>query len=264
MRLDKAGAVGNGYHLTNQARPFLCWGRRLLLPVVVLLAWELVVRMELFSAYLLPPPHVVFAALWELMVEGSLWIHLLASLQRVFIGFGVAVGLGLPLGIVVGLSPRGRDIFGGTLSFLQHIPPIAWIPLFILWLGIGEASKNAVIAYAAFFPIFLNTIHGLATTDPKLVEIGQLYQLSPGALVREIYLPAAFPAIFTGLRLGLGYSWRALAAAELIAAERGLGYVIVEARELSQPALVLGGVLVIGAVGMVLENLLVRLEKRLL
>ncbi|MGI6129682.1 MAG: ABC transporter permease [bacterium] len=264
MRSQKACSVNNVNHLTNRAWPFLCWWRRLLFPAAVLLVWELVVSLELASTYLLPPPRAVLAALWRLIVEGSLWIHLAASLQRVFVGFGLAFVMGLPLGILVGLSPWGRDVFGGTLSFLQHIPPIAWIPLFILWLGIGEASKNAVIAYAAFFPVFLNTIHGLAMTDPKLVEVGRLYQLSPRALVREIYLPAAFPAIFTGLRLGLGYSWRALAAAELIAAERGLGYVIVEARELSQPELVLGGVLVIGAVGMVLENALARLEKCLL
>ena len=134
MRLDKACLVGNDNDLTSQARPFLSWWRRLLLPTAVLVTWELVARLKLFSAYLLPPPYIVFAALWRLMVDGSLWIHLLASLQRVFIGFGLAVAFGLPLGIMVGLSRRGRDLLGGTLSFLQHIPPIAWIRyLFFGW-----------------------------------------------------------------------------------------------------------------------------------
>lgn len=236
---------------------------RLLLPAALLAAWAVVAHLKLFSPYLLPPPRAVIEALADLLQTGTLWEHLAASLTRVLTGFSLAVALALPLGVVVGLSPLAQELFSPTLAFLQHVPPIAWIPLFILWLGIGEASKNAVIAYAAFFPVFLNTLHGLSATDRRLVEVGLLYRLTRWQLVKEIYLKAAAPAIFTGLRLGLGYSWRALVAAELIAASSGLGYLIVEARELSQPPVVLAGVLIIGLVGLALEGLLALAQRRL-
>lgn len=242
--------------------PFWRFYRKILLPAILLAVWTAAARSASSTSYLLPSPGEVARALGELAWSGALWVHLAASLIRVVIGFSLAAGLALPLGLWVGLSRCARELLSPVLRFLQHVPPIAWIPLFILWLGIGEASKNAVIAYAAFFPIFLNTLHGIASTDPRLVEVGLLYRLTPQELVREIYLPAAAPALFTGFRLGLGYSWRALVAAELIAAPSGLGYLIVEARELSQPPVILAGVVVIGLVGLALEAVLAWAERR--
>lgn len=263
MGLRKAPLVAVPASPAAGVRPFWRLGRGMLLPAALVAGWWAAARFGPFTPYLLPAPPAVARALGELIESGELWVHLTASLGRVLAGFGLAVVLALPLGLVVGLSRRARELLAPTLGFLQHVPPIAWIPLFILWLGIGEASKNAVIAYAAFFPLFLNTLHGIAAADPRLIEVGLLYRLPPLALIREVYLPAAAPAIFTGLRLGLGYSWRALVAAELIAAPSGLGYLIVEARELSQPAVILGGVAVIGLVGLSLEAFLDCAERRL-
>lgn len=263
MELRKAPLVAVPVSPATGVRPFWRYSRGLLLPAALLAGWWAAARCSLFTSYLLPAPPAVAQALAELTASGELVVHIAASLRRVLVGFGLASGLALPLGLLVGLSRRAREFLAPTLGFLQHVPPIAWIPLFILWLGIGEASKNAVIAYAAFFPIFLNTLHGIAATDPRLVEVGRLYRLRPLELVREVYLPSAAPVIFTGLRLGLSYSWRALVAAELIAAPSGLGYLIVEARELSQPDIILGGVVVIGLVGLVLEALLNQVERHL-
>ncbi|MGI6603478.1 MAG: ABC transporter permease [bacterium] len=242
---------------------FWRFGRGLVLPVVLVISWWIVAKSGSFSPYLLPAPLTVLRTLIKLTVTGELALHIAASLKRVLIGFSLAVTLGLPLGLLVGLSSQARGLLAPTLRFLQHVPPIAWIPLFILWLGIGESSKHAVIVYAAFFPVFLNTLQGVAATDPRLVEVGRLYRLRSLELVREVFLPSAAPVIFTGLRLGLGYSWRALVSAELIAAPSGLGYLIVEARELSQPAVILCGVIVIGLVGLALEILLNLVEQHL-
>ncbi|HBV87728.1 ABC transporter permease [Desulfosporosinus sp.] len=236
----------------------------LALPILLLVLWEVLSRLGYINTYLLPPPSQIWDRLLTAAVNGQLVRHIGASLYRVFFGFGLALALALPLGFLLGLLPGVRGFLSPSLSFFQQIPAIAWIPMFILWLGIDEASKIAIIVYSAFFPIFLNTFLGIASTDPKLKEVAYTYGLSHWGLMRRVYLPSAAPSVFVGMRLGLSFCWRSLVAAELLGASRGIGYLIQEGREMAQPDLMLVGVFVIGLIGLSLDFIVTRLEKRFL
>jgi sulfonate transport system permease protein len=169
-----------------------------------------------------------------------------------------------PLGVLVGKARGFRHWVNPTLSFLQQIPPIAWIPIFILWLGIDEAPKIAVIIYAAFFPVFLNTVQGVRSVDPQLVEVGRAYMLTPLQMVCKVYIPSAGVSIFVGLRLGLSNCWRALVMAEMIAAPTGIGSLIWEGRKYLEPEKIFVAVFTIGIIGLIIDILLKRAEKRLM
>lgn len=236
----------------------------LVLPLLVIVLWQIFSRWGWTNTYLLPPPTQIWDRLLTVAKNGELLKHLGASLYRVVCGFGLALVMALPLGFLLGLAPGARNFLAPSLSFFQQIPGIAWIPMFILWLGIDEASKIAIIVYSAFFPIFLNTVHGIASTDPKLKEVAYTYDLSRWELMIRVYLPSAAPSIFVGLRLGLSFCWRSLVAAELLGASKGIGYLIQEGREMAQTDLMLGGVLVIGLVGLTLDKIFQHIEKRLL
>ncbi|MBL8838868.1 MAG: ABC transporter permease [Alphaproteobacteria bacterium] len=217
-------------------------------------AWWLASVLELAPPFLLPAPDVVFATARDLALDGTLFRHLQVSLLRIAAGFLGATAIALPLAVAFGLWPAFARSLDPLVEFLRHVPPLALIPLLILWLGIGEAQKLAVIILAAFFPIFLNAGTGIAQCDPKLVEVGRVCGLGRAAIVRRIVLPAALPAILVGLRLGFGYSWRALVGAELIAASSGLGYMIVNAENLARTDIVIVGILAIGLLGVALDR----------
>ncbi|EHQ87754.1 ABC transporter permease [Desulfosporosinus youngiae] len=236
----------------------------LALPVFILVLWEVLSGLGWLNDYLLPPPSQIWERFSTIAGNGQLTRHIGASLYRVVFGFGLALCLALPLGFLLGLLPGIRNYLSPSLSFLQQIPAIAWIPMFILWLGIDEASKIAIIVYSAFFPLFLNTLHGIASTDPQLKEVAYTYGLSRWGLMSRVYLPSAAPSVFVGMRLGLSFSWRSLVAAELLGASKGIGYLIQEGREMAQPDLMLVGVFVIGLVGLILDFIFSRLEKKLL
>lgn len=236
----------------------------LALPLIVLVLWEILSDLGRLNAYLLPPPTLIGDRLMTIAGNGELLRHLGASLSRIVCGFGIALCIALPLGFLLGLVPGVRDLLSPTLSFLQQIPAIAWIPMFILWLGIDEASKIAIIVYSAFFPIFLNTLYGIASTDPKLKEVAYTYGLSRWGLITRVYLPSSAPSVFVGMRLGLSFSWRSLVAAELLGASRGIGYLIQEGREMAQPDLMMVGVLFIGLTGLTLDLIFRCLEKKFL
>ncbi len=229
--------------------------RGLLLPLALLALWQLVSVREVFSPYLLPQPAQVAQAAAELYASGSLARHLLVSLQRVAAGFGLACALALPLGVLCAQSRRFEAYCWLLLEFVRHVPPLAAVPLIILWAGIGEASKLTIIVLASFFPLFLNTYSGVHNVDTKLLEVGHSLHFNTWQQVRYIRLPAALEAIAVGMRLALGYSWRALIGAELIAATAGIGYLILDAEELSRPDVVLVGMLVIGLVGTAIDYL---------
>lgn len=229
--------------------------RGLLLPLALLSLWQLVSVREVFSPYLLPQPAQVAQAAAELYASGTLARHLFVSLQRVAAGFGLACALALPLGVLCALSRRFEAYCWLLLEFVRHVPPLAAVPLIILWAGIGEASKLTIIVLASFFPLFLNTYSGVHNVDPKLLEVGRSLHFNTWQQVRYIRLPAALEAIAVGMRLALGYSWRALIGAELIAATAGIGYLILDAEELSRPDVVLVGMLVIGLVGTAIDYL---------
>ena len=236
----------------------------LIIPIVLLLLWFFVSEVRLFSPYLLPSPFTVWDSLGELVRSGLLLSHLLISLRRVFSGFFLAVVIAIPLGVFCGRSRFFYDHFLLLLEFLRHVPPLAAIPLIILWAGIGEASKLTIIFLAAFFPLFLNTYSGIRNCAKDFLEVGYSLDLTPWQIIRYIQLPAALESIVTGLQISLGYSWRALIGAELIAASAGIGYLILDAEEMSRPDIVIVGLLCIGIIGSLLDFLFLHLLNPLL
>ncbi len=237
--------------------------RGLLLPVLLLLAWQLVCWKEIFSPYLLPPPAQVYASFNELCASGLLAKHLAVSLRRVACGFAISCALAVPLGIFCGQSRRFEEYCWLLLEFLRHVPPLAAVPLIILWAGIGEASKLTIIVLASFFPLFLNTYSGIHGCDVKLLEVGRSLGFSRAEIIRQIRIPAALEAIAVGMQLALGYSWRALIGAELIAASAGIGYLILDAEEMSRPDIVIVGILAIGLVGTFIDAVFLLVLRKL-
>lgn len=236
--------------------------RRILAPIVVFasvaIVWWLAGRAGWANAYLLPTPSTVISALADLVTSGALLKHTLISLQRVLLGFALSVALALPLAVLMSASRIARTVFDPLLEFLRQVPPLALIPLLILWLGIGEAQKLGIIVLASFFPVFLGFRGGIANVDPKLIEVGRVAGLSRYEILTRIVLPSALPELVVGLRISLGYSWRALVGAELIASSAGLGYMIIDAENLARTDIVLAGILVIGSIGL-LSDILLRL-----
>ena len=234
------------------------------LSFVLIGVWQGLFHLGFLNPVLLPPPSQVTASFWVLLKSGDLLRHIGISMLRVLGGFGIAALLGLGLGIAIGLSrtlDRWTDLI---IQVVKPIPPIAWIPLAILWFGIGEQSKVYIIFLGAFFPIIINTIDGIRQTDGKFVELARILAVPRLKFVRQVVLPGALPAIMTGLRVGLMVAWMCVVAAELIAASSGIGYLIMDARQLSQSDVVLVGMVSIGVVGKLMDSLIKRLEKRLI
>jgi len=226
--------------------------------------WELAATRGWLSVTILSKPSRIFDKLVQMMGDGSLVKHILASLGRVFKGFAIGAGIGLVLGLLIGLSPRLEAVANLFIGILRPIPPIAWIPLLILALGIGEESKVTVIAIGSFWPMLLDTIQGVKSTDKALLELGQVLEKSQFTVITRVILPSAVPAIFTGARQAISRAWSCVVTAEMIAASRGVGFLIQYARELSQPALMFVGVAMIGLIGVLIDLITMRLEKRLL
>lgn len=254
--------------LARQRRlPRLRWARlswrAWLLPLLLCAVLELVVRIGWLPEHQMPAPSSVALTLWQL-AQGELWKHVAASLARVAAGFSIGAALAILIGTWVGLSQRAEAYLEPTFQALRAIPSLAWVPLLLLWLGIDETPKIVLIALGAFFPVYLSLVAGVRNVDRKWVELGRLYHLSPFALVRRILLPAALPSLFTGLRGALSLSWMFLVAAELIAATRGLGYLLSDGRETSRPDIVIAAILVLAVLGKLSDSLLKALEQRAL
>lgn len=205
----------------------------ILLPAAVLLLWAAGSWLAVWNAYIIPPPGKVLGAAYGLLADGTLLKHIAMSLCRVFAGFAAAFLLAFPLGVALGMNPQYEDYVQPALEFIRHIPPLAAIPMLILWFGIGELSKLLIVVLATFFPIFLNTLHGVVKCDGKWVEVAKSFGMGRQEIFRRVVLPAALPSVLLGARLGLGYSWRALVGAELIAASSGIGYMILDAEQLA-------------------------------
>jgi sulfonate transport system permease protein len=188
----------------------------LVVPLALAVAWEIVVRMGLSSGRLLPPPSVIFSTFADLAVTGELQRHAAATLLRVAAGFGLGVVFGTMIGAVTGYSALVHRLFDPSLQGLRAIPSIAWVPLFILWFGIFEASKIILIAAGVFFPIYLGVMGAVLSVDRKIVEVGRVFRLSGPAMVRRILLPAILPAYIIALRSGLGLGWMFVVAAEFM------------------------------------------------
>jgi len=240
------------------------WLFGLVLPVGAAVLYEITARFGLFEARLLPPPSRVFAALWELAVSGELLTHVTATLLRVAFGFGLGAIAGTLLGALTGSSSAARRFLDPTLQALRAIPSLAWVPLFILWLGIFESSKIALIALGVFFPVYLGVMGAIANVDRKIVEVGRAFRLSRWQLARRILLPAILPDYIVALRSGLGLGFMFVVAAEIMGASEGLGYLLVDGQQLGKPAQILAAILCFAVLGKVLDWLLVLGTKPLL
>jgi sulfonate transport system permease protein len=221
----------------------------LLLPVGVAAIWEIVVWLGLSNGRLLPPPSKVFLTIVELARSGELGRHVVATLTRVLAGFGLGVIAGTLLGAVSGYWSLARRLLDPTVQALRAIPSIAWVPLFILWLGIFETSKITLIAVGVFFPVYLGVMGAIRSVDRKIVEVGRIFRLSGPAMIRRILLPAVLPAYVVALRVGLGLGWMFVVAAEFMGASEGLGYLLIDGQELGKPAQILAAIVIFAVLG---------------
>ena len=228
----------------------------LILPVWIFLVWHLVTATGLLSTVVLPTISTVGRTIVEQLTTGTFKGDLAISVSRILKGYALAAVAGVFFGVVMGMSLSANKFFSLTFQAFRQIPMMAWVPLLVIWFGIGEESKVAVIFLASFFPILVNTIDGIQRTDQHLVEVGRMYRLSPWRMFREIYLPSALPSIFVGLKLALGISWMAVVGAEMIAASSGIGFRINDDRVLMDYASVFAGMIVIAVAGVAMDAVL--------
>lgn len=221
----------------------------LFIPVALAAGWEFAVRSGLSDGRLVPPPSVILKTFAELAAAGELQQHALATCIRVAIGFGVGVGVGTVLGALTGYSAFLSRLLDPTLQALRAIPSIAWVPLFILWLGIFEASKVTLIAVGVFFPIYLGVMGAVTSVDRKIVEVGRAFRLTGVGMVRRILLPAVLPAYVIALRSGLGLGWMFVVAAEFMGASEGLGFLLVDGQQLGKPAQIVTAIVAFAIIG---------------
>ncbi len=229
---------------------------KLLLSFLLVFAlWELACRRQIWTPYILPSPERVWETFQKMQASGELYHHACISLKRILWGFGWAFLLSCLFSALGFLFPGLTGWYSGLLEVFRHVPPLSLIPLLILWFGIGELPKTIIIVLASFFPMYLNMEDGLARCDARLLEVGRMLQYTPLQQVWHIRLPAALPGILTGMKVGMGYSLRAIIGAEMIAADTGLGYLILDAQAMSRSDKVIIGILAIGILGLVLDGL---------
>ncbi|KQO83449.1 ABC transporter permease [Rhizobium sp. Leaf262] len=229
-------------------------------PIAVILGWELLVRAGIVGGRLMPPPSRILAAVQELAISGDLLTHIWVTLKRVLFGFVLGAVTGTVLGALTGFLPRAARIFDPTLQALRAIPSIAWVPLFILWFGIFEASKIALIGVGVFFPVYLGVYGAVVGVDRRIVEVGRIYRLSGFELVRRILLPSILPGYVLALRSGLGLGWMFVVAAEFMGASEGLGYLLVDGQQLGKPDQILAAILIFAIVGKATDTIVILLS----
>ena len=235
-----------------------------LFPVALIAIWQIASSTGVLESRILPAPSAVVSAFWDLSITGELWQHVKVSAGRALLGLFVGGGLGLLLGLLNGSSKMASTLLDTTLQMIRNIPALALIPLVILWFGIDESAKLFLVAVGVFFPIYINTYHGIRSVDPQLIEMGKSYGLTRWQLYKEIILPGAMPSILVGLRFALGLVWVLLIVAETISAQSGIGYMTMNAREFLQTDVVLVGILLYALLGKLADVLAIGLEKYLL
>ncbi|MBQ8296946.1 MAG: ABC transporter permease [Ruminococcus sp.] len=234
----------------------------LILPILLVVIWFVGSDNNLFNQSIIPTSHKMWLQFTKMISDGSLYEHIAVSFRRVLIGYLLGAVSGVILGILTGLFTRLNQLFIVLIGLLRPIPPIACIPLFIMILGIGESSKTALIFIGAFWPCLLNTISGIHTANPKLIEVAEVFGKKRIVILKDIILPSAVPSIFTGLRLGISTSWSCVVAAEMIASNSGVGYLITYAREMSKPAMLFIGIIAIGLIGLLIDLIMQFLQKK--
>src|SRR6266571_4928508 len=242
---EPAESVAAPSRLSRYVPPML----GLLLPLILALGWELVVWLGWSNGRLVPPPSRVFATIADLARSGELVRHIAATLWR--------VGLGFAFGAISGYWSLARRLLDPTVQALRAIPSLAWVPLFILWLGIFETSKIALIAAGVFFPVYLGVMGAILSVDRKIVEVGRVFRLSAPAMVRRILLPAVLPAYVVSLRAGLGLGWMFVLAAEFLGASTGLGFLLIDGQQLGKPAQIVAAIVAFAILGKATDWLIV-------
>jgi len=230
-------------------------------PFGLILVWQIAARTGWLSSRILPEPWAVLKAFWALTVSGELWTHVKVSLGRAIGSFAIGGGLGLLLGLLTGTFKTAETLLDTTLQMIRNIPALALIPLVILWFGIDEAAKLFLVSIGVFFPIYLNTFHGIRSVDKGLIEMAKSYGLSGWPLYRDVILPGALPSILVGVRFSLGLVWVLLIVAETISAVSGIGYMTMNAREFLQTDVVLVGILLYALLGKLADTLSRGLER---
>jgi sulfonate transport system permease protein len=235
-----------------------------IIPAGVLLAWEILACAGLLPPNWLPAPTVIGQTIYQLAVAGDLWRHVGITLARVAAGFLLGGLAGTLFGGLTGYSALGRKLLDPTLQALRSVPSIAWVPLFLLWMGIHETSKLTLIALGAFFPVYLNLSVAMRHVDPKLLEVGKLYRLSNLQMVYRLILPAALPEYIVGLRGGLGLAWMFVVAAELLGASSGIGFLLIDGQMTGRAAIILASVILFAVCGKVTDWMMNEIGRRLL
>ncbi|KFW99060.1 alkanesulfonate transporter permease subunit [Pectobacterium betavasculorum] len=228
--------------LAQRLAPFL-------LPVTLLVVWQISVEFGWLSNRILPAPSSVITAGWSLIYSGELWQHLAISGWRALIGFAIGGSIGLVLGFITGLSRWGERLLDSSVQMIRNVPHLALIPLVILWFGIDEAAKIFLVALGTLFPVYLNTYHGIKNIDRGLLEMARSYGLSGLSLFYQVVLPGALPSIMVGIRFALGFMWLTLIVAETISANSGIGYLAMNAREFLQTDVVVVAIILYALLG---------------
>jgi sulfonate transport system permease protein len=242
----------------------LTFAAGLVLPLVLAALWEIAVRAGLATGRLMPPPSRVLATLLELARSGELETHVTVTLLRVLAGFALGAVTGTLIGALAGASDAVRKLIDPSLQALRAVPSIAWVPLFLLWLGIFETSKVALIAVGVFFPVYLGVAGAIASIDRKLLEVGRVFRLSRLQTVRRVMLPAVLPEWIIALRSGLGLGFMFVVAAEFMGASEGLGYLLVDGQQMGKPDQILAAIIAFAVLGKLCDGLLVLLTRPLL
>lgn len=243
--------------LTEFRKAGLGW----LLPAAIIVGWELAARTGFVSPNVLPAPSAVAEAFVRLLLSGELLDNIGVSALRALSGFAIGGSIGFALGLANGLSRLSRGLTDTTLQMIRNVPHLALIPLVILWFGIEEEAKLFLVALGVFFPIYVNTLLGIQSVDPHLVEMGRVYGMKRLQLFVQVILPGALPAIFVGLRYALGIMWLTLIVAETISANSGLGYMAMQAREFLLIDVVVLSILIYALLGKLADSLARLLER---
>lgn len=243
--------------------------KRIAAPLLMVMVWQGLSSLDLIPAYKLPSPVSVLFSMGDLITSGMppgqrLHLHVFYSLQRVFYGYAAAVLLAVPLGILAGWHASLRQIVEPVVELIRPIPPLAWIPIAILWFGIGSGSAAFIIFLGSFFPILLTTISGVHAIDPVLIDAARTLNATNRQILIKVLVPGAVPAIFTGLRVGMGIGWMTLVAAEFTGVKQGygLGQLIMTARDLQRPDAIVAGMLIIGLIGSGIDRVFYLIRKR--
>lgn len=231
--------------------------------LILLLIWYLVTEFGFFNAYVLPAPEKVWSSFLKMLQSGEIFVDIVISFGRVLKGFSIAFVLAFLMGIFRIAIPRATKYYEYILEFFRNVPPLSMIPLLILWCGIGETTKTAIIVLASFFPMYLSIVKGFTGCEKKLLEVGEVFGYTAFEKFRYIILPSAMADIFVGMRIGMGYSWRAIIGAEMVAASTGLGHMILFSQQMSRTDKVIVGILVIGIVGFLTDKVFGMVMKKI-